>query len=134
MILMGLVSLALFVGMPKLVENSTFLSRSPFFSSCPAHAPPHSAPFPRCHFYVGKVSWLIAHTVDPETRAEFEEQSKKNPMNSLMAGPQSGSGPMGNFDVAGFLAGQGSGSGSKDVTSETGSGNGGNGGKKGGKK
>ncbi|KAI0194664.1 Cys/Met metabolism PLP-dependent enzyme-domain-containing protein [Xylaria flabelliformis] len=88
MILMGLVSLALFVGMPKLVEN-----------------------------------------MDPETRAEFEEQSKKNPMNSLMGGPQPGSSPMGNFDVAGFLAGQGSGS--KEESSETGSKNGG---KKGGKK
>ncbi|KAI0402403.1 Cys/Met metabolism PLP-dependent enzyme-domain-containing protein [Xylaria palmicola] len=69
MILMGLVSLALFIGMPKLVEN-----------------------------------------MDPETRAEFEEQSKKNPMNSLMAGPQPSSNPMGNFDIAGFLAGQRSGS------------------------
>ncbi|KAI0449811.1 hypothetical protein F5B21DRAFT_493129 [Xylaria acuta] len=88
MILMGLVSLALFVGMPKLVEN-----------------------------------------MDPETRAEFEEQSKKNPMNSLMGGPQPGSNPMGNFDVAGFLAGQGSGS--KEESAETSSKNGG---KKGGKK
>ncbi|KAI0549553.1 Cys/Met metabolism PLP-dependent enzyme-domain-containing protein [Xylaria curta] len=88
MILMGLVSLALFVGMPKLVEN-----------------------------------------MDPETRAEFEEQSKKNPMNSLMGGPSPGSNPMGNFDMAGFLAGQGSGS--KEESSEAGSKNGG---KKGGKK
>ncbi|KAI8955883.1 Cys/Met metabolism PLP-dependent enzyme-domain-containing protein [Xylaria longipes] len=88
MILMGLVSLALFVGMPKLVEN-----------------------------------------MDPETRAEFEEQSKKNPMNSLMGGPQPGSNPMGNFDVAGFLAGQGSGS--KEESAETSSKNGG---KKGGKR
>ncbi|KAI1745574.1 Cys/Met metabolism PLP-dependent enzyme-domain-containing protein [Xylaria scruposa] len=88
MILMGLVSLALFVGMPKLVEN-----------------------------------------MDPETRAEFEEQSKKNPMNSLMGGSSSGSNPMGNFDMAGFLAGQGGGS--KEESSEAGSKNGG---KKGGKK
>ncbi|KAJ2998338.1 hypothetical protein NUW58_g355 [Xylaria curta] len=84
MILMGLVSLALFIGMPKLVEN-----------------------------------------MDPETRAEFEEQSKKNPMNSLMAGPQPGSNPMGNFDMAGFLAGQGSSN--KEVPDTTA----GNGGKKG---
>ncbi|KAI1112763.1 hypothetical protein F5Y14DRAFT_249251 [Nemania sp. NC0429] len=91
MILMGLVSLALFVGMPKLVEN-----------------------------------------MDPEMRAEFEEQSKKNPMNSLMSGPQSGGGPMGNFDMAGFLAGQGSGSGGgKEQSATT---NSGNGGKKGGKR
>ncbi|GAP87943.1 hypothetical protein SAMD00023353_1600550 [Rosellinia necatrix] len=89
MILMGLVSLALFIGMPKLVEN-----------------------------------------MDPETRAEFEEQSKKNPMNSLMSGPQAGGSPMGNFDVAGFLAGQGSG---KKDEPDTSSGPG-NGGKRGGKK
>ncbi|KAI8630910.1 hypothetical protein F5Y19DRAFT_39306 [Xylariaceae sp. FL1651] len=87
MILMGLVSLALFVGMPKLVEN-----------------------------------------MDPELRAEFEEQSKKNPMNSLMAGPQPGSNPMGNFDVAGFLAGQGNGGKEEPEPSS------GNGGKKGGKR
>ncbi|KAI0189268.1 Cys/Met metabolism PLP-dependent enzyme-domain-containing protein [Astrocystis sublimbata] len=88
MILMGLVSLALFVGMPKLMEN-----------------------------------------MDPETRAEFEEQSKKNPMNSLMGGPQPGANPMGNFDMAGFLAGQGSGA--KEESAESGPRNGG---KKGGKK
>lgn len=45
--------------------------------------------------------------MDPETRAEFEEQSKKNPMNSLLSGPQPGAG---NFDMAGYLAGQNSGS------------------------
>ncbi|KAI0395949.1 hypothetical protein F5Y17DRAFT_421311 [Xylariaceae sp. FL0594] len=95
MILMGLVSLALFIGMPKLLEN-----------------------------------------MDPEMRAEFEEQSRKNPMNSMLAGPQAGSNPMGNFDMAGFLAGQSSGSGNRDEqTSEqqpspSGNGNG-NGGKKG---
>ncbi|KAI1364666.1 hypothetical protein F5Y08DRAFT_306144 [Xylaria arbuscula] len=82
MILMGLVSLALFIGMPKLVEN-----------------------------------------MDPEMRAEFEEQSKKNPMNSLMGGPQ----PGGNFGVAGFLAGQGS-NGKEEP--EQSSGNGGKKGKK----
>jgi ER membrane protein complex subunit 7 len=66
-------------------------------------------------------------------RAEFEEQSRKSPMNSMLAGPQAGSNPMGNFDVAGFLAGQSSGS--KDEPSEPSSGNGnGNGGKKGGRK
>ncbi|KAI0506615.1 hypothetical protein F5B22DRAFT_623176 [Xylaria bambusicola] len=89
MILMGLVSLAIFIGMPKLVEN-----------------------------------------MDPEMRAEFEEQSKKNPMNSLMAGPQPGASPMGNFDMAGFLAGQGSGNGNQEPEQQSS----GNGGKKGGKK
>jgi len=65
-------------------------------------------------------------------RAEFEEQSRKSPMNSMLAGPQPGSNPMGNFDVAGFLAGQTGGS-SKEEPSEPSSGNG-NGGKKGGRR
>ncbi|KAI1298649.1 Cys/Met metabolism PLP-dependent enzyme-domain-containing protein [Xylaria venustula] len=93
MILMGLVSLVLFIGMPKLIEN-----------------------------------------MDPEMRAEFEEQSKKNPMNSLMAGPQPGANPMGNFDVAGFLAGQGSGNGGSNGQEESESNSGNGAGKKTGKK
>ncbi|KAI1210358.1 uncharacterized protein F4807DRAFT_423068 [Annulohypoxylon truncatum] len=68
MILMGLVSMVLFLGVPKLIDN-----------------------------------------MDPEMRAEFEEQQKNNPMNSLMGGgQQAGANPMGNFDMAAFLAGQGS--------------------------
>ncbi|KAI0853695.1 hypothetical protein F5Y00DRAFT_223348 [Daldinia vernicosa] len=67
MILMGLVSMVLFIGMPKLIEN-----------------------------------------MDPEMRAEWEEQQKNNPMSSLMGGgPQPGANPMGNFDMAAYLAGQG---------------------------
>ncbi|KAI1432459.1 hypothetical protein GGR50DRAFT_674339 [Xylaria sp. CBS 124048] len=92
MIIMGMVTLALFIGMPKLMEN-----------------------------------------MDPEMRAEFEEQSKKNPMNSLMTGSQGSGSPMGNFDMAGFLAGQGNNNnnnnnnnkGESDSGSGSGSGNGG---------
>ncbi|KAI1388828.1 uncharacterized protein F4822DRAFT_259283 [Hypoxylon trugodes] len=65
MILMGLVSMVLFLGVPKLVEN-----------------------------------------MDPEMRAEWEEQQKNNPMNSIMGGQQSSANPMGNFDMAAYLAGQ----------------------------
>ncbi|KAI0479069.1 hypothetical protein GGR56DRAFT_633318 [Xylariaceae sp. FL0804] len=61
MIIMGLVSMALFIGMPKMIEN-----------------------------------------MDPEMRAEFEEQQKSNPMANIMGGQSSGPG---NFDVAGFLSG-----------------------------
>lgn len=68
MILLGLVSMGIFVAMPYLVDN-----------------------------------------MDPEMRAEWEERQKTNPMNSLMgaaAGGQPGAAnPMGNFDVAAFLAG-----------------------------
>ncbi len=44
--------------------------------------------------------------VDPEMRAEWEERQKENPMNSLM-GATSGQNPnpLGNFDMAAFLAG-----------------------------
>ncbi|KAI0143249.1 hypothetical protein BJ166DRAFT_539954 [Pestalotiopsis sp. NC0098] len=89
MILMGLASMGIFFGMPKLVEN-----------------------------------------MDPEMRAEWEEQQKKNPMNSIMGGGGSGgASSMSSFDMASFMAGSGA---NKD---EGGSGNGnGNGGKKGGKR
>ncbi|KAL7623959.1 Homocysteine/cysteine synthase [Parahypoxylon ruwenzoriense] len=89
MILMGLVSMVLFVGMPKLVEN-----------------------------------------MDPEMRAEWEAQQRKNPMNSLMSGPQPGANPMGNFDMAAYLAGQGN----KNEGEPSSAGNGGGASKKGGKR
>ncbi|KAL2117046.1 hypothetical protein VTJ04DRAFT_9214 [Mycothermus thermophilus] len=64
-ILLSLVSMALFFGMPKLVEN-----------------------------------------MDPELRAEWEQHQKENPMNALMAATSGqGANPMGNFDMAAFLAG-----------------------------
>ncbi|KAH6656658.1 hypothetical protein BKA67DRAFT_162715 [Truncatella angustata] len=85
MILLGLVSLGIFIGMPKLVEN-----------------------------------------MDPEMRAEWEEQQKSNPMSSIMGGGKPGASPMGNFDMAAFMAGS-----DKKSTGEESSGNGG---KKGGKK
>lgn len=66
MILMGLVSMVIFIGMPKLVEN-----------------------------------------MDPETKAEFEASQRNSPLNAVMGG---GGGaqqqnPLGNFDMAAFLAG-----------------------------
>ncbi|KAK4222415.1 Cys/Met metabolism PLP-dependent enzyme-domain-containing protein [Podospora fimiseda] len=65
-ILLSLVSMGLFFGMPKLVEN-----------------------------------------MDPEMRAEWEENQKNNPMNALMGAASGGqaANPMANFDVAGYLAG-----------------------------
>ncbi|KAL2127431.1 hypothetical protein VTI74DRAFT_10749 [Chaetomium olivicolor] len=81
-ILLSLVSMGLFFGMPKLVEN-----------------------------------------MDPEMRAEWEERQKENPMNALM-GAASGqnANPMGNFDMAAFLAG----SSSKKSEEENGKGKGDN--------
>ncbi|CAM1510430.1 Fc.00g007650.m01.CDS01 [Cosmosporella sp. VM-42] len=66
MILMGMVSMALFIGMPYLMDN-----------------------------------------MDPELRAEFEAQQKSSPMNAVMGGAQQGQNPLGNFDMAAFLAGSG---------------------------
>lgn len=44
--------------------------------------------------------------MDEETRAEYEENSKKNPMNALLGGGgQASANPMGNFDMASFLSG-----------------------------
>ncbi|KAL0940630.1 uncharacterized protein CTRU02_203393 [Colletotrichum truncatum] len=91
MILLGLVSMGIFIGMPYLVDN-----------------------------------------MDPEMRAEFEERQKSNPMNSLLGGggAQPGANPMGNFDMAAFLAGSGSNNGNKNEGSGSGSSNGGGNGKK----
>ena len=45
--------------------------------------------------------------VDPEMRAEWEERQKSNPMNNIMGAASGGSSasPMGNFDMAAYLAG-----------------------------
>lgn len=44
-------------------------------------------------------------SVDPELRAEFEEHQKKSPMNAVMSGQGATENPLGNFDMAAFLAG-----------------------------
>ncbi|KAH7153052.1 hypothetical protein EDB81DRAFT_790371 [Dactylonectria macrodidyma] len=83
MILMGLVSMGIFIGMPYLMEN-----------------------------------------MDPELRAEFENHQKQSPMNAVMSGGQGGGdNPLGNFDMAAYLAG----SGKKDSGSGSGSGSSGKG-------
>ncbi|KAG5926659.1 hypothetical protein E4U42_003070 [Claviceps africana] len=67
MILMGLVSMVIFVGMPKLVDN-----------------------------------------MDPETKAEFEASQRNSPLNAVMGGAGGAQqSPLGNFDMAAFLAGSG---------------------------
>ncbi|KAF5134898.1 ER membrane protein complex subunit 7 [Metarhizium anisopliae] len=63
MILMGLVSMLIFFGMPKLMEN-----------------------------------------MDPDLKAEFEARQREGPM-AAMSGQQQN--PLGNFDMAAFLAGSG---------------------------
>jgi hypothetical protein len=48
----------------------------------------------------------VRFTVDPETRAEFEERQKSSSANALLPGAQQGN-PLGNFDAAAWLAGSG---------------------------
>ncbi|KAH6608115.1 nonselective cation channel [Trichoderma cornu-damae] len=49
----------------------------------------------------------LIENMDPELRAEFEERQKENPMNAIMANAQGGQSPLGNFDMAAYLAGSG---------------------------
>ncbi|KAH6999989.1 hypothetical protein EDB80DRAFT_725995 [Ilyonectria destructans] len=88
MILMGLVSMGIFIGMPYLMDN-----------------------------------------MDPELRAEFEAQQKSGPISAVMGGGQGGAdnNPLGNFDMAAYLAGSGkkdTGSGSGSASASTGKGQG----------
>lgn len=94
MILLGLVSMVIFIGMPYLVDNSK------------------SSPVPKS---IEERHLTYALTVDPEMKAEYEERQKKNPMNSLLGGASGGQAPtpMGNFDMAAYLAGSGQSKGKK---------------------
>jgi hypothetical protein len=120
MILMGLVSMGIFFGMPKLMENSKF-----FFLCLPVS-----------HLFLC-LSRHKAHThgaVDPEMKAEFEESQKNSPMSSLLTGGggQANANPLGNFDMAAYLSGSGKKEDAVGEASPAGnSGNGGSGGKKG---
>lgn len=49
---------------------------------------------------------IVELAVDPEMRAEFEEQQKK----SILTGGASGANPLQNFDMAAWMAGKTSGS------------------------
>ncbi|KAL7951002.1 hypothetical protein V8C42DRAFT_308225 [Trichoderma barbatum] len=49
----------------------------------------------------------LMDNMDPELRAEFEERQKESPMNNIMANAQGGQNPLGNFDMAAYLAGSG---------------------------
>lgn len=82
MILMGLVSMGLFIGMPYLMENSTSSAYPLTLQTIPNHT-----------------------AVDPELRAEFEEHQRKSPVNAVMGGSQAADSPLGGFDMAAYLAG-----------------------------
>lgn len=89
MILMGLVSVAFIFGMPYLMENSEW-------STCDTF---------------GMTSVLSEMTVDPETKAEFEEMQKKSPL----MGSQGAATQLQNFDMSSWLAGKSTGGGAGDA-------------------
>lgn len=108
MLLVGLLALGLTFGMPYLMENSMRLPWS-------THRPQSLC--------ILVFSQLTSITVDPELRAEFEEQKKKGPLSGMhkaiqdatggaggaggTAGgdPVPGAGSIGNFDLASWMAG-----------------------------
>ncbi|KAK1254269.1 hypothetical protein MKX08_008264 [Trichoderma sp. CBMAI-0020] len=49
----------------------------------------------------------LMDNMDPELRAEFEERQKESPLNAIMGNAQAGQNPLGNFDMAAYLAGSG---------------------------
>lgn len=87
MILMGLVSMVMFIGMPKLMENSKSQS------------------------HLSLLAWMVRYTdfqlVDPEMKAEFEARQAQGPLASIMGGGASASSGSQeqNFDMAAYLAG-----------------------------
>ncbi|RMX76709.1 hypothetical protein D0869_10478 [Hortaea werneckii] len=83
MILMALVSGVMIFGMPYLMDNSKL----------------------KWLRIVKDVMGTDQATVDPETKAEFEEMQKKGPM----TGSQGAGAQMQNFDFAGWMAGKGAG-------------------------
>lgn len=103
MILLVVFALGVTVGMPYLMEMSTCLSS--------AHDP---QPFSITSL-VPSLTKLLQNTVDPETRAEFEKQSRKgrnaaandvNARRAAGAGRGGGAGAgAGGFDLAGWMAG-----------------------------
>jgi hypothetical protein len=96
MILMAIVALVLTLGMPKLMENSTcfypqFLTYSLFSTSRKSHT--ISVPLTNHP--------ALLFTVDPEMRAEFEQQSRASPITGATTNAMTGGG----FDLAGWMAG-----------------------------
>lgn len=63
-----------------------------------------------------EVHMLTNAIVDDETRAEFEEMSKKSPL--TQAGAAVGKSPLENFDLAGWMAGKTVGKGAESTESK----------------
>lgn len=125
---MALVGLAMVFGMPYLLENSMF---SFFPPTLPAYLFFYPRPFisgslRKPSFGKGeyKADAFGDETVDPEMKAEFEEQQKK----SVVGNVAGGGNPLSGFDMAGWMAGQTAGGGvtasGREIEEEKGSGGG----------
>lgn len=106
MILIAVVGFGFVFGMPYLLDSSTcppstFIIFSSRRSLLIFHLlPSFDSPFPH-----GLSTQSSPPAVDPETRAEFEEQQKKSILNTSGAGAN----PLQNFDMAAWMAGKTSG-------------------------
>ena len=98
MILIAVVGLGIVIGMPYLLDNST----SPL-------TPPIA---------INDVRITDDGAVDPEMRAEFEEQQKK----SILSGGASTGNPLQNFDMAAWMAGKTASTGAQSVEEPRGGG------------
>lgn len=108
MILLGLVGFAFVIGMPYLLDTSTSPPFPPPSSSLlfPSHGSPLMIFFTPSPPPKQKLKKHHQHTVDPETRAEFEEQQKKSILNTAN---RSATTSLQNFDMAAWMAGKTSG-------------------------
>jgi ER membrane protein complex subunit 7 len=106
MLLLGVVALGITFGMPYLMDNSTSMTSPalayPIFLTC----------FLVCHHI--HANTLILLPVDPELKAEFEEQKNNSPLSGMhralqeaagAGGAPSGVGGGSNFDLASWMAG-----------------------------
>ncbi len=125
---MALVGLAMVFGMPYLLENSMFPPPFPtpagfIFLISPALI---SGFLRQSFFWEGeyKADAFGDETVDPEMKAEFEEQQKK----SVVGNVAGGGNPLSGFDMAGWMAGQTAGGGAttsgREIEEDKGSGQG----------
>ena len=103
MVLIGVVGLAFVMGMPYLLENSMF-PLLPFLPTSPTRSLLPSFLSILSLYLQRHKRADVSPAVDPETRAEFEEQQKKGILGTG-AGPSQAN-ALQNFDMASWMAGR----------------------------